>query len=131
MELNWEAGLGHTDEQGGEVMKHSWVKETGLANLGKRSLCRGQSSGGKHPRGGICGGQSLTTLSPFVFSTPGKTLPLPSGSEALEPLLLLCPYQQHSFIQDVTHSGLPSVPKVGDASLLPYSKGGLGQVLRE
>lgn len=62
-ELNKDAGLLHTDEQGGRVCVHSSTKETGLASLCRELSVGDQSPGGKYLVGESYGGHLLHTLS--------------------------------------------------------------------
>lgn len=79
IELNGEAGLFRADEQAG-FMVHSWIKESGLANLGRALRGNGLQAVNAQ-RGESCGRYSLDIANPLTVPRGG--LWHPSKSEAL------------------------------------------------
>lgn len=90
----------HINRKAGFLVQ-SWIKETGLAKVSENRLCREEIQARN-----IQGRKLVDTFYRYYqlpHTDQRKAVPL-------ESLIWLWPFQQHTFIQDLTHPGLPQFP---------------------
>lgn len=117
-DLNMAWGYCAQPDKGAGSLVNLWIKWTGLADLGRSSLCRKQSLGCEHGRG-----ESRVDVSVHLHLDQRKALPFLHGYEALPPLPILA-------CHPVLH--LCGVPRTSTKPSFPWcvASEGLGSLCR-